>query len=108
MNKDFDITQLLASGVVSPDICDPDELQNHNNQAFWEAEAAGERADAIDRIGTLIAEELKTAYCAETREVLMALLMDCRDLWEAASNDLDDARQRHEEGRRAYEARQRH
>jgi len=108
MNEDFDITPLLASSVVSPDICDPDDLQSHISQAFWEADAADERADVIDRIGTLIAEELKTAYWAETEEVLMALLMDCRDLWDAASNDLDDARQRHEEGRRAYEARQRH
>jgi hypothetical protein len=90
------------------DTFDLDDLQNHINQAFWEAEAADECADAIDRIGTLIAEELKTAYWAETEEVLIALLKDCRDLWEAASNDLDDARQRHEEGLRAHQALPRH
>ncbi|MBQ0819485.1 hypothetical protein KBI52_04510 [Microvirga sp. HBU67558] len=82
------------------DTLDPDDVETRTVQAFTDAEAAGERAEAIDKIGTLICEQLETACWPETKDLLANLLNRCRDLFEVAYADQEDARQRYEEAMR--------
>jgi hypothetical protein len=86
------------------DISNPDEPRIQFSKACDDVAAAHERAEAIDKIGTLIAQELKTAIWPGTKEALTEMLKHCYDLYEVASNDLDDAGRREEDGWRAWGA----